>query len=110
MFVEATGGAVDGVSMIDVRGFNGEARGKQFDPPLDLSGATGLRFGCEFHNPTTETVNWGFDDQEMCEALGFAKSPIAFESKIGEANPDGEEDGIQKFEGPCVTVAFPWDK
>jgi len=32
---------------------------------------------------------------KMCEALGLAKSPIAFESKIGEANLEGEDDRIK---------------
>jgi hypothetical protein len=109
MFVEAFGGPDGDVSLVDVSGFNGEARGRNYDPPLDLSGHKGLRFGCEFYNPRAESVHWGFDDQEMCEALGFASSPLAFESRISEAKPDGEEDGILKFTGDCNTAAFPWD-
>ena len=108
MFLEGFGGEMEGKEVIDVRGFNGEARGRSYDPPLDMSGAHGLRFGCEFDNPTNEEVNWGFDDQEMCEALGFAASPVAFESTVTEANP-GEMDGpIHTFTGACGTIAFPW--
>ena len=109
MFVEGYGGPNGDLSLIDVRGFNGEARGRNYNPPVDLSGFKGLRFGCEFTNPRTETVNWGFDDQEMCEALGFAESDMAFESRINEVKDDGEEDGIFKFTGDCATLAFPWD-
>ena len=109
MFVEAIGGPDGDISLVDVRGFNGEARGKQYDPPLDLTGSTGMRFGCEFENPTTETVYWGFDDQEMCEALGFARTPIAFESRIGESESHGVVDGMPDFGGTCSTLAFPWD-
>jgi len=110
MFVEVMGGPADGTSLIDVVGFNGEARGKQFDPPIDVSGMTGLRFGCEFHNPRDETVHWGFDDQEMCEALGFARSPVAFESRVSEANEDGEDEGTLQFTGACSTLALPWSQ
>jgi hypothetical protein len=109
MFVHAYGGEPDGVELIDVEGFNGEARGRAYDPPLDLSGATGLRFGCEFDNPRDEEVNWGFDDQEMCEALGFAASPVAFESRIQEIQPDDLDD-MPSFTGECNSIILPWDK
>jgi hypothetical protein len=108
-FLEVMGGPSDGQSLIDVRGFNGEARGRRYDPPVDLQGATGLRFGCEFDNPRDESVQWGFGDQEMCEALGFAASPMVFESRIKEAiagPPDGD---ILTFTGSCETLALPWD-
>jgi hypothetical protein len=41
--------------------------------------------------------------------LGFAESELAFESRISEANADGEEDGIFTFTGDCATAAFVWD-
>lgn len=107
-FLEVAGGPNDGQSLIDVHGFNGEARGRQYTPPIDLSGATGLRFGCEFTNPRDVEVNWGFGDQEMCEALGFADSPVVFESRISEANPAGMDGDKPLFTGPCSTLALPW--
>jgi hypothetical protein len=109
MFVHALGGERDGEVLLDVEGFNGEARGRAYDPPVSLLGASGFRFGCEFHNPRDESVGWGFDDQEMCEALGFADATLAFESRVETAEADGEESGIQKFTGPCSSIAFPWD-
>ncbi len=109
MFVEAMGGAMEGQTLIDVTGFNGEARGRAYDPPIDLTGATGLRFGCEFTNPRAEEVNWGFDDQEMCEVLGFAATPLAFESRVSEAVPAGSDAGVATFTGGCSTIAFVWD-
>ncbi len=96
--------------LIDVRGFNGEARGRQYIPPIDLTGATGLRFGCEFENPRDDEVNWGFGDQEMCEALGFMESPLAFESRINEAVPSGSDGDIALYTGACSTLAFAWNK
>jgi hypothetical protein len=109
-FTEVAGGPNDGATLIDVTGFNEEARGQRYTPPVDVTGATGLRFGCEFDNPRAVDVGWGFGDQEMCECLGFADSRLAFESRIEEAVPDGVENGIQRFTGACSTIAFDWSQ
>lgn len=109
-FVELAGGPHDGQSLIDVRGFNGEARGRTYAPPIDVSGATGLRFGCEFDNPRDQNVIWGFGDQEMCECLGFAEAPLAFESRISTVEPQPSDGNMLSFSGACNTVAFPWDQ
>jgi hypothetical protein len=108
-FTEIVGGPNDGVSLIDLDGFNEEGRGRRYAPPIDAAGAKGFRFGCEFDNPRSEKVGWGFGDQEMCECLGFADSRLAFESRIDTAVPDGEENGVQKFTGECSTIAFDWE-
>ncbi len=105
-FFEVVGGPHDGRSLLDVEGFNSEARGRLYDPPLDLAGATGLRFGCEFENPRDESVAWGFGDQEMCEMLGFADMDIVFESRVEEANPAGSDGETRLFTGPCSTLAI----
>lgn len=109
-FLELLGGKRDKESVIDVKGFNSEARGRAYDPPVDVSGSTGLRFGCEFDNPRSENVHWGFGDQEMCEALGFAESDVGFESRVGSVEPAGADGPIQTFTGACNTLAFKWDQ
>jgi hypothetical protein len=108
-FVNVMGGPEDNGSLIDVIGFNGEARGRAYDPPVDLTGAEGLTFGCEFNNPRDVSVGWGFGDQEMCELLGFADSGVGFESSVGAADPAGTDGDISLFTGPCSTLAFAWD-
>jgi hypothetical protein len=108
-FLEIMGGPNDGQSVIDIQDFFGEANGTRYDPPIDLTGALGVRFGCEFENPRSESVKWGFGDQEMCEALGFYEAPLAFESRIDEAIADGSEGDILKFTGECSTIALPWE-
>jgi hypothetical protein len=108
VFLEAVGGAHDGESLLDVRGFNGEARGVLHDPIVDLSDVETLRFGCEFENPTAENVGYGIGDQEMCEMLGFIESPVAFESRVSERVPMGAEDGMPVFGGPCTSLLIPW--
>ena len=109
-FLQAKGGPRDGEMLLDVEGFNGEARGKYYEPPIDLTGITGLTFGCEFENPRDEVVEWGFGDQEMCEMLGFIAAPVAFESRIEEVIPAGTEGEMQLFTGGCTNLLLPWEQ
>lgn len=109
VFLEVIGGPNDGQSLLDVSGFNGEARGIAYATPVDLAGATGFRFGCEFENPRQESIGWGFGDQEMCEMLGFAEAEIAFESRIESTVSAGTEGPMQLFTGPCNTIGFKWE-
>lgn len=108
-FVDVMGGPLDGKSLFEVKGFDSEARGHAFDPPIDLTGATGLRFGCEFGNERDTHVPWGYGPNEMCEFLGFAEESVAFESTVGTATAAGTDGATKLFTGACSTVAFPWD-
>jgi hypothetical protein len=74
-FLDVIGGPKDNQSLVNLIGFNGEAHGRAYDPPVDLLGAEGLSFGCEFTNPRDVSVGWGFGDQEMCELLGLQTPP-----------------------------------
>lgn len=107
-FLEVKGGPIDNLSLIDIAGYNGEARGRLFNPPVDLSASTGLRFACEYDNTRSTNVKYGIGDQEMCELLGFADSNSAFESDIGTAAEVGAEGTRRLFTGPCNTTVFPW--
>jgi hypothetical protein len=108
-FLEVFGGPNDGASIIDIEGFNSEPRGRFYTPPIDMTGADGFRFGCEFDNPRSEVVGWGFGDQEMCENLGFIAGDIAFESRVRTAEPAGVDGDIPVFTGECETLAIPYD-
>ena len=109
-FVEGRGGAVDGRSLLDVVGFNSEPHGLAYDPPIDMSGATGFRFGCEWNNPRDASIKWGFGDQEMCETLGFGETSMAFESTISAVEPAGTDGTIQVYSGGCGNLLFDWDQ
>jgi hypothetical protein len=100
---------MDGQSIFDLGAFNGEARGKSYDPPMDLSSVEGLRFGCEFVNPRSDTIHYGIGDQEMCEMLGFIESSAAFDSEIEKDAAAGTDGAIQLHSGPCTTLIIPWD-
>jgi hypothetical protein len=109
-FVSHMGGTHDGQSIFDSTGAAGEARGRAFDPPIDLTGDTGLNFGCDFENDTAAVVHYGFGNQEMCELLGFADAQVAWESTVGSVGPDTTATGaLPTFTGPCNSIAFPYD-
>ena len=107
--MQAMGGPADGKMIVDVSGFNSEARGLAFDPPVDLTGASGLRFGCEYTNTRDAHIVYGFGDQEMCELLGFAAMNVGFESTVPAAYTDGTDGNVQLFSAKCTTLVFPWD-
>lgn len=104
VFLQAVGGPRDGEMLLDVMGTPGEARGVAYADPVDLTGITSLHFGCEFENPRDEVVHWGFQDQEMCEMLGFIESPVAFESRINATDTMGMDGTMPTFSGPCSTL------
>ena len=108
-FVGVLGGPDDGKTLLEIKGFDSGPHGRAFDPPYDMTGAQGFRFGCQYQNMRDVAVKWGFGDQEMCELLGFAEMPVAFESKVPNAYADGAEGDVQLFTGKCTTLAFAWD-
>lgn len=108
-FLEILGGPRDGETILELSAYNGEAHGRVYEEPIDMTGAEGYRFGCEYDNPRDEAVGWGFGDQEMCELLGFAESTVGFESKVSAAQEVGMDGDVRLFTAPCVTYAFPWD-
>lgn len=101
------GGPQDGEELYSIDGFNGEANGRVYDPPIDLSGADGLSFTCGYDNWRDESVGWGIGDQEMCVMLGLAESDAIMENNVnGGTMAVGENGGIVEFEGDCGTFAI----
>ncbi|MBK6843227.1 MAG: hypothetical protein IPG88_13120 [Gemmatimonadetes bacterium] len=89
-------------------GFNGEGNGKAFDPPLQLPGATGLRFTCGYDNWRNETIGWGNGDGEMCVLLALVEADAVLGSSVDAYNHLVEAgDDIRHYEGPCLTGAVP---
>lgn len=108
VFLDILGGPSDGERVFDITGYNGEARGRAFNTPVTIAGATGFTFGCEYDNTTDTDFVWGFNE-EMCQMLGFAGMPIAFSTTIEtseQIEPDGD---MNQFTGPCSTIALPWN-
>lgn len=106
--LEIMGGPQDGQVLLEMTDFNAEANGKVFDPPIDLTGADGLRVTCGYHNPTDAEVGWGIGDQEMCEFLGLADEGAMMDGGVDHHNAEGTlVDGIMTFVSPCDTLAVP---
>lgn len=106
--VEVMGGALDGHVIHGIDSFNAEPNGKALDPPLDLTGATGLKLTCGFRNPRRARVGWGIGDQEMCVMLGLADSDVLMDAfAAGENVVDGVPDGIVRNHADCTGIAFP---
>jgi hypothetical protein len=106
--VEVMGGPLDGHVIHGIDSFNAEPNGKALDPPLDLTGSTGLRLTCGFRNPRDQRVGWGIGDQEMCVMLGLADSDVLMDAfAAGDNIVDGVVDGIVRNHGACTGIAFP---
>ncbi|WP_198154612.1 hypothetical protein [Plesiocystis pacifica] len=100
-----TGGNLEQPQVYEHSGFNGDANGLTFDPPIDLSDITGLDFTCGYDNWRDVPVGWGIGDQEMCVMLGLAESEGLTDISVHEGTVAvGEQDGIIQFEGPCSTI------
>ncbi|MBV1862287.1 MAG: hypothetical protein KUG77_27960 [Nannocystaceae bacterium] len=105
---EISGGARDGEEIVSTVGFNGQANGRMFDPPLDLSGSEGVRFTCGYDNWTDTEVGWGIGDQEMCVMLGLAEADVLLDTSVtDDTEAVGMNAGVLEFEGPCGTLALP---
>lgn len=105
-FARVLGGARDGAVLLNLGAFSGEAGGQTFDPPVELRGAEGLLFGCEYANPRATSVVWGFGADEMCELFGFADTSAFFQSRVNQRVFDGTEGGVLMFSGPCDNQVF----
>lgn len=106
--LEILGGPQDGTSLFQIDGFNADANGYVFDPPIDLTGANGLRFTCGYNNWTNSNVGWGIDDQEMCVMLGLMDGDALLDANVSsDSQVVGVEQGVVMNEGPCTILAAP---
>jgi hypothetical protein len=106
--VTVVGGELDGQSVFELDGFNADANGLTFDPPMDLPGATGLQMTCGYDNWTSQDVEWGYGDGEMCVlmALVEADTVMAGSVQLGSTIA-GVEDDVHMYEGPCIAFSIP---
>lgn len=110
LFIEVVGGPMDGTKILDdVHYATFEPRGYNFQEPLKITGATGLRYGCEFENTDPWDYVWGFKE-EMCQFSMFVDSPLAWTMAIDELEDVGEEDGMLTHRGRnCRVVTALWN-
>lgn len=105
MHVETYGGTRDGETIFSRSAKIGEPLGETMTPPRSIAGAQGLRFSCEFDNPTDRTVTFGNSvDREMCMLLAFTDAPVYWAGGVLAGNPEPlgtDEDGALLFGGDC---------
>ena len=109
MDIEMMGGARDGETLYGIESGIGEPLGRSMAPPRSLSGARGIRFACEFDNPTQDTIYFGNNrDSEMCIMLAFTDSNVVWGGGVLEGSPRlrGVEDGVAVYDGDCSVVAL----
>ena len=106
--VEIIGGPRDGEQIYLHEGFNADGNGLTFDPPIDLTGATGLRFTCGYDNWRDKEIGYGIGDQEMCVMLGLADMRVMMNASVDSGTQLVGADGDTLLhEGPCSTIALP---
>ncbi|MCX4243599.1 hypothetical protein [Paraliomyxa miuraensis] len=106
--VTVVGGELDGQSIFSIEGFDADASGMTFDPPLDLPGATGLRMTCGYDNWTSNAVEWGNGDGEMCVMLALVETDYVIGASVDLGNHLVDVvDGIHMYEGVCIGLALP---
>jgi hypothetical protein len=106
---EAHGGPGGPREILEQQGRVGDVLGQTLDPPLGASGATHLRFGCQFANDGDSEVGWGDGDAEMCIVVAWQDSGYTWLGAVlDRSRPAGaDEDGVQTFEGPCQITFVP---
>ena len=105
--LQILGGPRDGEFLFKLDGFNGDANGKAFDPPVDLADADGLRFACGFNNWLGKDIGYGIGDQEMCMMLGLVDARVMIESRVSEGSQLVGADGeVLLHEGECANYAI----
>jgi hypothetical protein len=110
--LDLLGGENDGETLFALEGFNAEANGQAFDPPIDFAtnDADGLSFTCGYNNPRDEMVGWGIGDQEMCVMLGLADADLLMDISIPRgADTDfiGDDRGVPVKSGSCFVLPLP---
>jgi hypothetical protein len=93
---EFLGGERDGEMFLDSQGYDPEAGViQQYEPAVDLSIASGVRFSCTWNNTFDKEIKEGVGDDEMCMLFGYGypEDSVYF----GFAYADGE----------CVPVPVP---
>lgn len=105
--VTVKGGTYDGMSIFRFEGFDGDASGQTFSPPLELEGATGLRVTCGYDNWRTDNVVWGNGDGEMCVMMALIEADAVMAGTVGSGTRIVDvRDGVSMHEGTCFELVI----
>lgn len=93
--------------LFELDGFNADANGRVFDPPVELTDVPSLRFECGYDNWRSEAVGWGIGDQEMCVMLLLVESDWIIETAVPSSMPVYVQDDITYVTGDCGVLLAP---
>jgi hypothetical protein len=81
------GGPLDGQTFLKSPGYDPD-KGvlTQYDPAIDLSAVTGVKFSCTWRNTLGQTVVEGVGVNEMCMMFGYAYPPAAAYSALATSD------------------------
>jgi hypothetical protein len=109
MRVTVHGGPDDGRVIFETTGGIGNALGGPIDPPIDLTGALGVRIACTYTNPGADTITWGENaTDEMCTMLAYTSSGVGLgglATAITARTP--LPSGTTRVESSCIAVGVP---
>ena len=95
-------------TLFELEGFNAEANGITYNPPIDLAGSTGLRFSCGYHNTGPRPATYGLAaEDEMCTMLLFTDAAQRLNTAVWELSGVGTVDGIETRYGDCSAIFLP---
>ncbi len=93
--------------LFELAGFDADANGRVFDPPVEVADVPWLRFECGYDNWRSEAVGWGIGDQEMCVMLLLVESDWIIETAVPASMPVYVEDEITYVTGECGVLLAP---
>jgi hypothetical protein len=112
MRVEAYDHAGNGSLVYETSHRTGESLASVFATPFHVEGAEGIRFTCQYENPSDSTVGYGPSAAtEMCVLYGFTDSDTRWLGSV-PASPASVSLGtdtahVQRFTGKCGVIALP---
>lgn len=103
--IDVAGGPMDGMNIFKSAGAIGNSLGKMFDPPIAISGATGLAVTCNYQNPRPSTVKYGEGDQEMCVVLLYTDGNKTGGETIGNLTKS-DTGTVHSTDDMCLAVGI----
>lgn len=105
--LEVMGGPRDGEVVYSTSLDIGDPLGAALEPPLDLSGATGLRMRCEYMNTTDTEVGYGaLASDEMCVMLAYTTAGVALAGQATtESGTRTLPDGSEEITSDCFEIS-----
>jgi hypothetical protein len=103
--IDVAGGPMDGMNIFKSAGAIGNSLGKMFDPPIAVSGATGLAVTCDYQNPRPAAVKYGEGDQEMCVVLLYTDGKKTGGETIGNLSKS-DTGTVHSTDDMCLAVGI----